>query len=209
MSFTEAVAKAGDGRFRVVIRFREGNRESESVFAQDPPRQVMVHPTGRMIWTGETSIICTEGEAAPAGPECTELGSFDLGIASFGFEATFGGLMVAHRSIVESADTLAGWDEEHTTINGRAAVCAVFDDVPIADFPLGGAARICADAELGVIVLMESLDDSGVGTRWEAAEVGEPRAEDFEPPVEPTKLTIPDIPDMPEVETPDITIPDF
>lgn len=212
VSFAAAVEKSTEARFRVVLRSQDpSGTVTESVFAQDPPRQAMIHPDGRMIWDGEHSIICT-GE--PAQTRCAQMGDLEVGLANLGFEAVVGGMLLAHRSLVASADTLAGWEETRTTIAGRPAVCVEFDEAPFTDFPLDGAARICADAEVGVIVLMESLDAGGRGQRWEAAQVGEPRPEDFEPPVEPAVLTVPDpgdletpgIPDVPDVPDPQFEI---
>ncbi len=166
---------------------------SQLTVSIDPPRTAMLLKDGRLIDTGEKTILCTEqrdsaGASASEGngPQCFILpdelagsaGSFTSGLAGIFGLAT----------AIQQQTQLPGLTKTGTqTIAGRQAVCASFD---ASAFKQGatGTAEYCADEETGIGLRYDITDDQGGHIVMEATSFGEPEPSDFEPPVEPVAL---------------------
>ena len=166
---------------------------SQLTVSIDPPKTAMLLKDGRLIDTGQQTILCTEQgtsgaseSASPAAPQCFVLPE-DMAGSAGGFASGLAGIFGLATAIQQQSD-LPGMTRTGTrTIAGRQAVCATFD---ASAFKQGatGTAEYCADQETGIGLSYDITDDQGQHIVMKATKVGQPQASDFTPPVEPIEL---------------------
>lgn len=158
----------------------EVGRTQSLTFSSDGERSAILFPEGRLIDLGDRLIMC-QGEE-----HCFELPGQGAGQASAmaGIAAPFLGLA----AVLEQGAIPGLRFSGERQVAGRSATCATFDPtaLPGGD-PDAGEATLCVDAQTGVAVLYE-VTGPQVTWRMEAVEIGEPRPEDFEPPVPPQQM---------------------
>lgn len=193
--FSALVEEASEARIRVTYTNDDGD---EITFSQDPPKQAILTAEARVITTADVTIVCT-GEETDA-PQCFEIegtGEESGGLVS-GLLGGFAAPFFAFTSLAD--ERLADVETSEREIAGRTAICAEVQATGVLPgVDLEGEATYCIDADTGALLLSEATTADGETQRFEATDVGDPRPEDFEPPVEPVSPgSIPGLEDLPD-----------
>jgi hypothetical protein len=171
-----------------------GDTESLGTISQDGSgKQAYFAPDGdsQTIIDGDNVIACTGLDSTP---ECKQFSGAGAQI----YTAPLSFLTIPATAIAAAQDS-AFTDESTETIAGREARCVSLDYLSV-------EWKACADKETGVLLKWEAGVGDESGT-FVATEVGEPEDSDFEPPAEPTEVTVPDI-SIPDISLPEgVTLP--
>jgi len=170
--------------FRAVYRFGEGDDEQIIAISRDPnldppASATLIGPGGeeaRFLTIGGRTIIC-----GPPGEECIEFPpemGMDMGQALLG--PVLSGFLL--NADLESNPGFTV-EEGAATIGGRRGLCFTYTPTALAAGADVAFMRQCVDAELGFILLIETLEAGGaaVETIIELLEFGLPTPADFEP----------------------------
>jgi len=170
--------------FRAVYRFGEGDDEQIIAISRDPnldppASATLIGPGGeeaRFLTIGDRTIIC-----GPPGEDCIEFPpelGMDMGQALLG--PVLSGFLL--NADIESTPGFTV-EEDAATIGGRRGLCFTYTPTALAAGADVAFMRQCVDAELGFILLIETLEAGGsaVETIIELLEFGLPTPADFEP----------------------------
>ncbi len=174
------LAQAAEVRVRITYRATSGGEAGEEfTLSQDPPRFALLTDDGKFIVDGDDVVACSDGECMRFPPGMGEQ-------MATGMLGAFTGPVLG---LQEAARTGAPWGAatERRQVAGRSALCLRVEPGRIPGVTEQGTATLCADADLGVMLLWE-LDHEGEVERLEAVEIGDPRDDDFEPDSEPQSM---------------------
>ena len=170
--------------FRAIYRFGEGADSQIVTISQDPGFDPPVSATligpdgdeGRFLTIGERTIVC-----GPPGDECIEFPAgmgMDMGQALLG--PVLSGFLLNDNLGSNPGFTV---EEGTATIGGRSGLCFTFTPTALGNGVDVEFVRQCVDAELGFILLIETLQPGGGGveTILTLLEFGLPMPSDFEP----------------------------
>ena len=188
--FSDLVAKASTANIRIVYE-RDG--ESTVTIAQDGEGKSAFTDGNTTLYTDGDSTVSCDGTGSDA--TCTKIpvGGAGAGILT-AFTSVFSGLTKLSSSVF-------GGDVSSETIAGRDAKCITFSASnfsPLAALAgsLDGEATVCVDQETGFLLKLETKDGSTTKDVFIATEVGEATDEDLTPPVTPSTISLPDIPEL-------------
>jgi hypothetical protein len=177
--------KAKDAKYRVT--YQSGDDNDEITIANDPPKSAFISGDTMFINTGDESLTCN-GTGADAKCIKNPAGGAGLEAMLTGFFGVYSALITAaDKNLGIVFDVSKSGDEE---IAGRSAQCAEISGGALAQTE--GHLKVCVDKETGVLLLGESGDDNSTN-KIEATKFEEPKDSDFEPPAEPTELSLPDL----------------
>lgn len=174
----KSIADASKVRARIRYAIQTsgtGKKENyELTLSQDPPKRAIRVQGTVFIAAGDgTAILC-----APKGG-CTRITGLG-GMATTIAGAVAGALLSALEPGMDIRD-LNGFKEEGTRkIAGIQAGCFSFERA--------GKVTQCVAYDSGLTLSLTTTDSRGKTTKYEAAEVAEPDAGDFNPPSEPTNI---------------------
>jgi hypothetical protein len=183
--FNQLLEDAKKTRIRVTYESSssDGGTEQLGTISQDGTgKQAYFAPDGdsQTIIDGENVIACTNLKTTP---ECSQFSGEGAAL----YTAPLSFLTIPATAITAAGDS-AFTDESTETIAGREARCVGIDYLSV-------EWKACADKETGVLLKWEA-GAGGQSGAFVATEVGEPKDSDFEPPAEPSEVTVPSIPDI-------------
>jgi hypothetical protein len=176
--------KAKTSKYRVT--YKSGDND-EITISNDPPKSAFISGDTIFIDTGDEAVTCN-GTGSDA--KCIKNPAGQAGV-----DAMLSGFFGVYSALVTAADKDLGFaidvskssDEE---IAGRSAQCAEISGGALVQAT--GHLKACIDKETGVLLLGEASDGSDTN-KIEATKFEQPKDSDFEPPAEPSDLSLPDL----------------
>jgi hypothetical protein len=177
--------KAKTSKYRVTY---ESGANDEITISNDPPKSAFISGDSMFIDTGSEELSCS-GTGSDAKCIKSPLGQAGIETMLTGFFGVYSALITAaDKDLGIVFDVSKSGDEE---IAGRSAQCAEITGGALVQGK--GHLKACVDKETGVLLLGESSDGSDTN-KIEATKFEDPKDSDFEPPAEPTDLSLPDLP---------------
>jgi hypothetical protein len=184
--FDALLKKVKTSKYRVT--YESGDNNDEITISNDPPKSAFVSGDSVIIDTGSETLSC-KGTGSDAKCIKSPLGQAGVETMLTGFFGVYSALITAaDKNLGIVFDVSKSGDEE---IAGRSAQCAEISGGALVQGK--GHLKACVDKETGVLLLGESSDGSDTN-KIEATKFEEPKDSDFEPPAEPTDLSLPDLP---------------
>jgi hypothetical protein len=186
--FSDLIAKSSTANIRIVYE-RDGH--GTVTFAQDGKGKKAVTDGDTSFYVDDDTTVWCRGTGSDE--KCSKVPFGGLaGSLLTGFTSVFTGLTKLNASAF-------GGDVTSDTIAGRDAKCVTFtasNFSPLESLAgsLDGDATACADVETGFLLKLETSDGSSTKRVFVATEVGEATDADLTPPVEPSTISLPDIP---------------
>jgi hypothetical protein len=180
--FDALLKKVKTSKYRVTY---ESGDNDEITISNDPPKSAFISGDSMFINTGSETLTCN-GTGSDA--KCIK--------SPVGLETMLTGFFGVYSALITAADKDLGiivdvsksGDEE---IAGRSAQCAEISGGALVQGK--GHLKACVDKETGVLLLGETSAGSDTN-KIEATKFEDPKDSDFEPPAEPTDLSLPDLP---------------
>jgi hypothetical protein len=183
--FDALLKKTKDSRYRVTYTTSDGN---EITISNDPPKRAFITGDSMVIDTGSETVNCN-GTGADAKCIKNPIGQTGIDAMLTGFFGVYSALVsAADKNLGIVFDVTKSGDEE---IAGRSATCAEISGGALVQGK--GHLKACVDKETGVLLLGETGDGNDTN-KIEATKFEDPKDSDFEPPAEPTDLSIPGLP---------------
>jgi hypothetical protein len=182
--FDALLKKVKTSKYRVTY---ESGSNDEITISNDPPKSAFISGDSTIIDTGSETLTCN-GTGSDAKCIKSPLGQAGVETMLTGFFGVYSALIsAADKNLGIVFDVSKSGDEE---IAGRSAQCAEISGGALV--PGKGHLKACVDKETGVLLLGESSDGNDTN-KIEATKFEDPKASDFEPPAEPTDLSLPDL----------------